>query len=174
MGGPVAYHATILLVCSANICRSPMAEHILHRQVERAGDATRLLVASAGTWAMSDEPASDTAQQIMAEDGYDLSAHRSHSLNQQDIDNAELILVMTRGQREDILARFSRVEGKIRLLSEMAGKGYDIADPYGGTTEDYAHTKGELENILALGYQRILALALGLEKSPGKRRFKLF
>jgi len=133
----VPYRATILVVCSANICRSPMAEHILRRLIENAGDSDRLRVLSAGTWAVSDESAADLTRQIMLEDGFDLSAHRSRAINQREIDNADLILVMTRGHKEDIITRFARAEGKTLLLTEMAGKPYDVNDPYNGSEEDY-------------------------------------
>ena len=80
---------------------------------------------------------------------------------------------MTRTHKEDILLRFVRAEGKVWLLSEMAGKTYDIADPYGGSVERYQETKEELEALLGQGYERIVQLALGLEVMPKKRRFRL-
>jgi len=170
----VAYRATILIVCSANICRSPMAERLLDRQIEKAGDAQRVRVTSAGTWATSDETSPAAAQQVLLEDGLDLSTHRSRALTQQDIDNADLILVMTRAHKRDILSRFVRAEDKLWLLSEMAGKRHGVADPYGGSVDRYRETKEELESLLAQGYQRIVDLALGLETRPPKRRFRLF
>lgn len=170
----MAYRALILIVCSANLCRSPMAEHLLRRRIHQAEDDERLRVASAGTWADADEPAPAAAQQVMLEEGIDLSAHRSRALTQPDVDGADLILVMTRDHRRDILARFARVEGKLWLLTEMAGKPYDIADPYGGSVERYRQTRQELQAVLAQGYQRIARLALGLEVRPPKRRFRLF
>ena len=101
------------------------------------------------------------SQQLMQERGLNLSAHCSRLLTQQDVDQADLILVMERAHREDILARFSRAEGKVWLLSEMAGKAYDIKDPYGGSLQAYDHTRQEIEGPLVEGYQRIVGLAQG-------------
>jgi len=156
----MAYKALILIVCSANICRSPMAEHLLRRLIQQAGDDERLMVASAGTWALVNKPASAEASQILLEDGLDLSPHRARNLNQRDIDQAALVLVMTKAHREDIQQRFLRTDSKIYLLSEMVGKSYDINDPYGGNLAGYQYCKEEIEAILTEGYQRIVDLAL--------------
>ncbi len=159
----MAYKALILIVCSANICRSPMAEHLLRRLIHQAGDDERLAVTSAGTWALVGQPASAHAQQLLLEEGLDLGEHRAHNLTQQDVDQAALILVMTRAHREDIQQRFLRTQGKVYLLSQMVGKSYDIEDPFGGTAEDYRYCKEEIESLLTEGYSRIVDLALDHE-----------
>jgi protein-tyrosine-phosphatase len=156
----MAYKSLILMVCSANICRSPMAEYLLRRLIHQAGDDGRLMVASAGTWALVNRPASPEARQLLLEDGLDPTPHRARNLNQQDIDQAALVLVMTKAHREDIQQRFLRTNDKVYLLTEMVGKSHDINDPYGGNLEDYQRCKAEIEAILAEGYQRIVDLAL--------------
>ncbi len=156
----MAYKALILIVCSANICRSPMVEYLLRRLIHQAGDDERLMVASVGTWALVNQPASAEARQVLLEDGIDLAPHRARNLNQRDIDQAELVLVMTQVHREDIQQRFLRTADKLYLLSEMVGKSYDINDPYGGTLERYRYCKEEIEAILTEGYQHIVNLAL--------------
>lgn len=156
---------TVLIVCSGNTCRSPMAEALLRRQIERAGDAPRLRVASAGTWGPSDAPAAALSQQLLAQEGLDLSAHRSRLLTQRELDDADLILVMTRTHKEDITQRFARAADKLYLFSEMIGKRDDIADPHGGELADYQACKKALEEIVTTGYARIVSLALGQERN---------
>jgi len=164
------YRSLILFVCSGNICRSPMAEYILRDLVKKAGDGQRLQVASAGTLDLVGEPAATYAQQLLIEDGIDMSAHRSRGLDQQTIDEAELILVMTRMDRHDILMRFMRAQTKVYLLSEMVGKRFEIRDPYNGSAQEYAYCKGEIEDILTRGYDRVRDLALGLIDLKRRRR----
>ena len=163
-----AYRPLVLLVCTGNTCRSPMAEYMLRNLAEQAGD--RLRVASAGTWPNVGQSAASEAIGLLREDGIDLCPHRSHMLTQQDVDSADLILVMERGHREDISQRFARTRDKLYLLSEMAGQYSDIDDPHGGTLEDYAICKREIADILRKGYGRIVQLASGKEQMGRKRR----
>lgn len=162
------YQSLILLVCSANRCRSPMAEYLLRRLIAENGAADRLRVASGGTWCESGQPATDMALQAMRTTGIELSGHQSHLLNQTDIDDADLILVMTEGHRAEILARFLRADSKTYLLSEMVGKRSDINDPTGGSQAEHERLMEELEKMLEQGYARIVDLA---RNGPqGKRR----
>ena len=166
----MAYQSLILLVCSANICRSPMAEHLLRRRIIEAGDQQRLRVRSAGTWCEPGQSAALHGQTLLLQEGLDLSEHKSHMLNQADVDEADLILVMTATQRREIALRFLRAEAKTYLLSEMVRKSYDIADPYGGTLEDYRTCKDRIEEILDKGYTRIVALAKHVEHGEARRQ----
>lgn len=164
------YRALVLLVCSANICRSPMAERLLARLIAQAGDEARLRVASAGTWCPADEPATPEACQAMEEVGLTLANHRSRCLNQQQVDAADLILVMTQAHLQDVLARFLRAREKTYLLSQMAGETRDVEDPYGGTLEDYRLCRDMLQDLLSRGYEEIVRRALGMgrpAKGPG-------
>jgi len=167
------YRALILLVCSANICRSPLAERLLARLIARAGDQERLRAASAGTWCVAGEPTSAETLQVGLERGLDLSAHRSRCLNQQDVDDADLILTMTQAHRQDIFLRFARAQHKTYLLSQMVGEMDDVADPYGGSLPEYRACRDRLEDWLHRGYEQIVSLALGkgmLAKRPGLKQ----
>ncbi len=159
---------TVLIVCSGNTCRSPMAEALLRRQIERVGDTRRLRVTSAGTWGPAGAPAAELSQRLLAQEGLDLGTHRSRLLTQRDIDEADLILVMTRAHKSDITQRFARAGDKLYLLSEMIGKHDDIADPHGGELADYKACKKAMDEIITKGYERSGSLALRLERN--KRR----
>jgi protein-tyrosine phosphatase len=94
----------------------------------------------------------------MSEHDLDISAHRGHNLTQVDVDEADLVLVMTR-RHADIIARdLKRSADKVCLLSEMAGEPYDIQDPYGGSLSEYRQTATELEDLIERGYARIMKL----------------
>jgi protein-tyrosine phosphatase len=83
----------ILVVCTGNTCRSPMAEALLRAELARLGLDAR--VHSAGTLAWGGG-ASEGARAVMAEWGIDLSAHRSRRLEPAMLRDADLALGMTR------------------------------------------------------------------------------
>ena len=151
---------TILFVCTGNICRSPMAEALLKRILAREG-LTGYVVRSAGVWAANGRPASPYAIQVMAKRGMDISRHRAHSLTRADVEEADLILAMASEHVEVIETLLPQYRPKIHLLSEMAGRHDDIADPGGGPLYEYLQCADELEDLIERSYPQILKLAKG-------------
>lgn len=149
---------TILFVCTGNICRSPMAMGLLRDKLCEAGLEGEYEVRSAGVWGLESQPPSAYALQMMAERGIDISDHRSHDLTPQDVEEADLILTMERGQAEAIRVEFPPHAHKVHLLSEMAGRHYDIRDPYGGPLHEYRQCANEIERLIEEGYPRIMQL----------------
>jgi len=149
---------TIVFVCTGNVCRSPMAAGLFYDKLvsERADGMVR--VRSAGLWALEDQPASAYAIQVMNEHGLDISSHRGRNLTQSDVDEADLILVMTQRHADIIARQFQDGAGKVHLLSEMAGAQQDIEDPYGGSLLEYRRTATELEDWIERGYAQITQL----------------
>jgi len=107
----------ILMVCTGNLCRSPMAEAIVrHSLSHRDCD---IEVASAGTWAGSGSPATVEAIETLAGRGIDLSGHRSRPLEPDELRSADLIVGMTSVHRKEILAVAPEVEERLVLLNEL-------------------------------------------------------
>jgi protein-tyrosine-phosphatase len=148
--------ATILFVCTANMCRSPMAEGLMRRKLEREDRAHEFRAASAGVWTVDGRPATESAIMVMAELGIDIRGHRSRLLTDRIVENAALILTMTRSHAEAIRAEFPEHKNRVFLLSEMVGYGYDIADPVGGSLLDYEETAQEIEALIETGYERMM------------------
>ncbi len=113
-------------------------------------------VRSAGTWTLEGRPATPLAVEVMAERGIDISSHRSHRLTPQDMEEADLVVVMTQGHKEALTLEFPQAEEKICLLAELAGKSHDIEDPYGSDSiELYRQCADQIEELLREGYGRL-------------------
>jgi protein-tyrosine-phosphatase len=149
---------TILFVCMGNICRSPMAMGLLREKLRKERLEGEYRVHSAGVWGLENQPPSTHAREMMAQRGIDISDHRSHDLTPKDVEEADLILTMERGQAEAISLEFPQHAHKVHLLSEMAGRHYDIRDPYGGPLVEYRQCAAEIERLIEEGYPRIMQL----------------
>jgi protein-tyrosine phosphatase len=91
---PVAVMIEILVLCTANICRSPMAGALLARELTAAGDS--VLVRSAATAGRDGIPPPAEVVSVMAAYGRDVSGHRSQVATAGDLGGADLVLAMTR------------------------------------------------------------------------------
>lgn len=150
---------TILFVCTANICRSPVGEVILQERLQKAG-FTDWQVYSAGTWALGPRGASRYSVEVVRErEGLDLSQHLSKPISSEIMERANLILCMASGHVEALKIEFPQHADKIFLLSEMVGMRFDIADPYGGARSDYEPMVTEVTRIIDDGFGRIISLA---------------
>ena len=122
-------------------------------------------VTSAGTWTVESHPPAPLAVEVMAKRGIDISSHRSHRLTQKEIEDADLVVVMTQGQKEVLSLEFPEERNKIHLLSELAGQNYDIEDPYGTESlELYQKCADQIEELLREAYERLIELLEGKER----------
>ena len=127
----------ILFVCTGNICRSPMAEALLRHHLE-PGSPWR--VASAGTSAFDGDAPSHGTVEALAEEEIAPPPHRSQRLTEKLVRDAQVIVAMTRGHRDDILDRFPAARQKVFLLKTFdprSGDDKDVPDPIGGNLNVY-------------------------------------
>jgi protein arginine phosphatase len=150
---------SVLFVCTANVCRSPMAMGLLRAKVAALGEAADWRIESAGNWAEPGQPAAINTRLIVAERGVDLTSHRSRLVTRELLKEFNLVLTMEDGQKEALRTEFRENARRVFLLSEMIGKSYDIVDPVGKPIEEYRWTAHEIRVILNDGYERIRTLA---------------
>jgi len=91
----------ILVVCSGNICRSPMAAACLRERLARS-TMPNVTVDSAGTLGIEDVPAADEAIEAMSEIGIDLNGHRSRGLTDGDLREVDVVLAMDKVHLEQL------------------------------------------------------------------------
>ncbi len=149
---------TILFVCTANICRSPVAEALFADWVKRQGLPGEWQVRSAGTWAEAGAPASTFSRAVLAEQGLDLAEHKAQRVDGELIASADLVLCMTRSHLEALRAEFPQAAGKIILMSQMVGFSYDVPDPYGGPRRGFEEMVKELRDMIERGGPRVVAM----------------
>jgi protein-tyrosine-phosphatase len=150
---------SVLFVCTANQCRSPMAEALLKSLAARRGEADRWQIQSAGTWTEPGRPATQLSQAVMRQRSIDVSGHRSRLIDADMLGKAAVILVMTRHHKEAVQAEFPEIRHKVYLLSQLIDRSFDVEDPFGGTLDDYELCATDLQNILTDGYDRLVELA---------------
>jgi protein-tyrosine phosphatase len=134
----------VTFVCTGNICRSPMAEHVLRGRLGREGLGARVEVDSAGTggWHVGD-PADHRTVRVLRQHGY-TSAHRARRFRQEWFDSYDLILALDTGHLRELrrLARGPQDAAKLRLLRSYdpaAGARLDVPDPYYGGGAEFEH-----------------------------------
>jgi protein-tyrosine-phosphatase len=150
---------SVLFVCTANICRSPLAAALFRQKVMEKGSIDEWRIESAGTWALEGQPAAEKSQHVLMEKGIEIKEHRSRLVTREMLEKFDLILTMEKNHQEALQIEFPKMAEKIYLLREMVGEKEDIADPIGGSLVDYEETAQELETIFKRGYERIFNLA---------------
>jgi protein-tyrosine phosphatase len=113
----VSASATVLVVCTGNICRSPAAELLLRAGL---GTGSGITVTSAGLHALAGEPVAEPVARRLRAAGVDPAGFRARQLDPSAVRDADVVLTMTPAQRSDVV---NRVPGAVRrtfTLRELA------------------------------------------------------
>ncbi len=165
----------VLIVCTGNTCRSPMAQAMLTQMVQ--DKELRVEVESAGVSAFGGDAPTPQAEQAMKGYGLDISTHRSRAVHVDMLAECDLILTMTSSHKQQILRVLPDMADKIFVLGEYAKyleqenqtviqnstlidqksnmnpdvdtSKWDVSDPYGQLVDSYIKTAREIKGLLA-------------------------
>jgi protein-tyrosine phosphatase len=141
----------ILLVCTANVCRSPLAEAVWTHRGQQRGK--RHIVASAGVDAQPGMPVDPVCQALLAVWGLDMSAHRSARIQLERAADQDLILVMEMRHASWLCSAMPVLNGRVHLLGRW-GVG-EIADPHGREREKYERCIVEIDASIGQWLDRL-------------------
>jgi protein-tyrosine phosphatase len=151
---------SVVFVCTANICRSPLAEVLFRDWLRRNAVPGEWRVGSAGTWAEPGASASVYSQQMAKQRGLDLARHEARLVDETLLAEADIVLCMSRGHHEALQVEFPQYAHKIHVWTALAGPAYDVADPYGGPLAGYIEMATGMEALIEKTGEQIVALAL--------------
>jgi len=123
----------ILVICAGNICRSPVAEAMLRRVLPQRE------IGSAGLGALVGHGVEPTARVLAEADGLDVTNHQARQLTVDMLGDADLVLVMSPGQRRAVGELAPQALGKTMLLGKWLPDEPEIPDPYRKSREAFEH-----------------------------------
>ena len=146
----------IVFVCTGNICRSAMAEHLLRHWAKARG--LDLETSSCGIAAESWYEVPEPARRLLAVEGVPPFEHKARLATRETLKDADLILAMTQQHYDRIVGSYPEFTARTRLFREQAGFGeQDVADPMGRSDEVFAAClavlKESLESLLRAGFR---------------------
>ncbi|MBL7205680.1 MAG: hypothetical protein ISS63_15345 [Desulfobacteraceae bacterium] len=136
----------ILFVCSANVSRSFLAENLLKRELEKE-NIKDVSVASAGlnTFDLNEPDQNMVAH--LSKIGIPPGNHRPKQMSKQDIDWANIILVMEDNHAKKIMDLWPEAKPKLQIFGRFVSAGPsidDIIDPFGRSPYHYRLAQSQI------------------------------
>ena len=137
----------ILVICTANICRSPMGAALLQHALRAQPEPLKSLeVISAGIAAHDGETVSENSVVALKKVGIDISGHRARAITSEMANDAHAIFYMTESHRDAILMNIDPPPKHLYLFREFLPDeaGREIADPFGSSITAYETSRDEM------------------------------
>lgn len=141
----------VLFVCTGNSCRSVMAEYLFRAMLKGRKDVE---VSSAGAGVLFPTSASQEAINVLKDQGIDARDHVSRPVTNILLKKSDLIFVMTRSHRAQVLEHVPGVEKRVYLLGEFQSSAIrneydlDIPDPIGRSHIEYQECLVRIQDCL--------------------------
>ncbi|SMC82281.1 low molecular weight protein-tyrosine-phosphatase [Polynucleobacter kasalickyi] len=146
----------ILVICTANICRSPVGQVFLERFLQNQ----KVQVDSAGTLALNGNVADATMQELLTERGYsNITTHRSQALMPSLIQKYDLLLCMTDEHRNQVTKMSPIATGKVKLFGHWDQQA-QVLDPIGGPRVEYESSVEQIEKLSKLWADKLIQLGV--------------
>ncbi|MFN3951128.1 MAG: low molecular weight protein-tyrosine-phosphatase [Thermaurantimonas sp.] len=130
----------ILMVCLGNICRSPLAEGILSKKLEKKGIQAVVDSAGLASYHVGEKPDPRTIKNAL-QHGLDLSMKRARQFRMNDFESFDLIYCADKSILDALRSMAQTPEhiSKIKLMTEEAypRQMIEVPDPYYGTESDF-------------------------------------
>ena len=137
----------VLVVCTGNICRSPMAEIMLRQKLQKL-NLDHIEVESAGTFAMEGWGAQPEVDEVLKENGYQTEKHTARQITKEMIEAADLVLTATTDHRSEVVQKHVRANRYTFTIGEFAALADFITHP--DETEFHTEATTSLEEKLQL------------------------
>ena len=139
----------VLLVCSGNSCRSPLAAAMLAARLAQDPLFRDTSVMSAGTSAWDGSPDSEGSYLVALERGLDLGDHRARMLTPELVQQVDRILTMTEAQVQRVadLGGGNKTATITAYAGAVAGP-RDVPDPFGGDVSGYRRAAEMLDALM--------------------------
>ncbi len=144
----------VLFVCLGNICRSPAAEGIFLKMVDKAGLNDHIHVDSAGTggWHVGDAPDSRMIAHAKKR-GYDLTQLEARQFSEEDFKNFDYILTMDHSNFKNVINLDVKRQftSKVQRLTSYCKihEIQEVPDPYYDREQGFEHVLDLLEDACA-------------------------
>lgn len=150
----------ITFVCSGNICRSPMAEGIMRKVIQKTKFRKIVKINSAGTLNLPVSAADFKAIEVSSENNIDISKHSSKPVNVEIIRESNIIICMALNHYSYLRKKYPEFKNKIILLKQYANTKQlinpSVADPIGHDMLFFNNTFSEIQREI----KRILPTVL--------------
>lgn len=157
---------TVTFVCTANICRSPIAEKLFNklareRRINVVADSCGLIEGG--------HMISANSMQLLMEQGIEeAQSHMSKQITPEIVSESWLLLTMEERQRDFIREKEPNSSHKVMTLNEIVGESGDIKDPYGSELDNYRKTFILIEERVNRLLDMIQNKAITLKPGSGK------